>query len=1149
MICCVDGGLGAGSTPWPAACGGCFGLDAARWSVTRVEVVVNVGRRRFGLLRTCVVVTVVCTPVVGVLPAAVGAPRIAAVPGEPLQQVIVVLDDQHEEVPASDGQRRRALTANEQLPLVELAGRAGAQNIKQFNVVNGFAASMALGAQERLAADPRVRAVVPDRVIKRPSSLKRGGTGGMAPDQRVCPADPAKPLLEPEALQRTQTAFEDRSLPQAQNLATGKGVKVAFIADGLDIDNADFKRPDGSRVIVDYQDFTGDGVNAPTAGGEAFGDASAVAAQGRQIYDLADFTHPASPLPKGCTIRIRGIAPGASLVALKVSNPDGTATTSQIVQGIDYAVTVARVDVLNESIGGNPVPDNQNDPVALANRAAVAAGITVTAASGDAGSSGTVGAPAGDPRVISVGASTSQRIMAQLRRNLPGFRGGWVSDNVASISSAGITERAEVIDLMAPGNNGWSVCSPDVEMFFSCTDNTNEPSPIQVFGGTSQAAPFTAGAAALVIEAYAATHRGAKPSPALIKRILTSTASDQNDPADRQGAGLLNTLQAVLAARSIQDSQGTPRPTGDNLLVDRTQLSITAAQGARRTVALRVTNIGANTQTVTAQNRVLNRTVSDERGSLTLDARDPGAPAWVDEFGTRRAFRTRTFTVPGGAAHLDASIAFAPPAPRSVTLRLLDADGRIVGDSTPQGPTGFGHIDVHNPALGRWTAVFDAIAATDGFRGAVRFGFRTSAYGTLGAITPAALTLRPGESGTFNVTADLPDRAGDLSAVVQLDSSRGGRLAVPLTVRGLITTRDGRGTFSGTLTGGNGRESGPAQATRYRFDVPRELRDFGINVRLSGDPNQQVFGFLESPDGQLLSQQSNVTAVDPEGNPIFIRELQEFRRDPAPGRWTFTVWVFNPVAGTALSQNFTGTLRFNLVEAAATGLPTSPGTVLPAGQPTLARVTVRNTGIAPQPFFLDARSTAPGVLRLVSVDAETGVPIPQADALDYQVPPLSTRVTATAAGTAPAHIQLFSITGQPEALGRPNAQNLATASVSATEVQPGPWSTSTSLVGPFPPAGAPPATSNFRATVRTQLFDDTVTSSTGNVWLRTIRPAPPKFTPLVLNPGETGTITVTITPRGPKGTVVSGALYLDDFNEFSITGDELKAFPYTYTIG
>jgi hypothetical protein len=31
--------------------------------------------------------------------------------------------------------------------------------------------------------------------------------------------------------------------------------------------------------------------------------------------------------------------------------------------------------------------------------------------------------------------------------------------------------------------------------------------------------------------------------------------------------------------------------------------------------------------------------------------------------------------------------------------------------------------------------------------------------------------------------------------------------------------------------------------------------------------------------------------------------------------------------------------------------------------------------------------------------------------------------------------------------------------------------------------------------------------------------------------------------------MVTGVLYLNDCNTFAETGDELKAFPYTYTIG
>jgi hypothetical protein len=88
---------------------------------------------------------------------------------------------------------------------------------------------------------------------------------------------------------------------------------------------------------------------------------------------------------------------------------------------------------------------------------------------------------------------------------------------------------------------------------------------------------------------------------------------------------------------------------------------------------------------------------------------------------------------------------------------------------------------------------------------------------------------------------------------------------------------------------------------------------------------------------------------------------------------------------------------------------------------------------------------------------------------------------------------------------------------------------------------------------RTQGFDGAVSSPTGDLWLASTTASLAGFDPDVVQPGQTVTIDVTITPAGSAGSVVSGTLYVDVF-EGSVTpysqlsGDELAALPYTYTI-
>ena len=174
---------------------------------------------------------------------------------------------------------------------------------------------------------------------RRPRRAVSAKSGTSAkPRAGTCPTDPAKPLLEPEALQLTNTAFADSTRPQAQNIVDGTGVKVAFIADGLDINNPDFIRADGSHVFVDYQDFSGDGwPPRPAAPRRSATPARSPPRAGRSTTS-PNYVNPAHPLPPGCTITVRGVAPGASLIGLKVFGNSNTAPTSRFIEAIDYAV-------------------------------------------------------------------------------------------------------------------------------------------------------------------------------------------------------------------------------------------------------------------------------------------------------------------------------------------------------------------------------------------------------------------------------------------------------------------------------------------------------------------------------------------------------------------------------------------------------------------------------------------------------------------------------------------------------------------------------------------------------------------------------------------------------------------------------------------
>lgn len=1069
---------------------------------------------------------------------------------------------------APTGQSGGQTTQSDQVPLITQLKAAGATDITQYHLVNGFAATMTGAERDQLAGDPRVAAVLPDLPVRlggQPNSAPayQAGPAAAGPTPTpptpaaptpsttlppgLCPADPNKPLLEPEALQVTNAV-------PAQAVANGQGTKIAYLADNVDTANPDFVRPDGAKVFVDYQDFTGEGTATAGDGREAFGDASTIAAQGRQRYDLADFTS-GNPLPKGCTIRILGMAPGASLVGLKVVASNGFGATSAVLQAIDYAVTVDHVNVLNESLGGNPYPDRDTDPFTLANRAAVAAGTTVVSSAGDAGYGNTVGNPASDPTVITVGASTTYRLQAQVRNQLPGLA-GWTNDNVSAISSSGVAENGRVDDLMAPGDEGWALCTADPKRFQGCVNFRGRPSPIQAFGGTSEAAPLVAGVAALVIEAYQNTHAGARPTPALVKQILTSTATDEYDPADRQGAGLLNALAAVRAA---QGTSGLLFDTGQSA----GQFTATAAPGAPQDFDLRVTNAGATAQTVGAHGRVLSTVSSDQRGAIALDTTAP-TPDFRGPGGTLDDYVTQPFTVPAGADHLDASIAWPAPTGPAIAMAVLDPKGDLAGYTLPQATQGpdFGHVDVHTPMPGAWHALIYGRRAASGFTGLVSYRFTTTRYAPFGTVTPGSLVLAPGQSGLLRISATTPARPGDQVAAVELDTATGQRFALPVVLRSLVPA-DGAGTFAGTITGGNGRGGSPAQQNTYWFDIPGGERDADIDITLAGDVRQQVYGFLVSPDGQLLSQATNVRAMDAGGNPTaFTDSLRSVVRDPRPGRWSYLVVVANPVSGSTTDEAFTGRLRFDQVDVTAQGVPNSAGQVLPAGVPRTVTVRVHNTAATPESFFVDPRANSMTDLRLAPGDGSaSGLRLRPFAQATYLVPTETTGLVGVTSGSAPVTADLVAGTGQPEVFGTPGPDNTAVAYLDSPAVSPGSWLLQADPVGPFggsSAANTANGTADLELIAHTLAFDPAVTSSTGDTWQASTHG--PTGTPLTVAADQTGTITVTVKPAAPKGTVVSGFLYLDALTgstaanptanpTANLTADELIAIPYSYAVG
>jgi len=1106
--------------------------------------------------------------------------RAAAVSPSGSQKVVVILRDQNAGLPARSASRRQAVQS-EQSPVISQMRSAGASGIATTSLPNAVIATVAPQEAAALASNSAVEQVVPDATIPGPSPLVTSSTYQPS-NVSTLAATPscgtaADPQLDPEALSNINAT------PAQLDGIDGSGVTVAYLADGIDPSNPDFQRnaafasagsPAGSPILT-QSDFSGDGTSAPTDGGEAFLDASSIAAQGNQSYDLSQYVSTSHPLPAGCDIKIVGAAPGANVMGLKVFAQNDDTTTSGFLQAIDYAVANG-VQVINESFGSTNFPDTTLDAVRDADDAAVAAGVTVVVSSGDAGITSTIGSPASDSNVISVGATTTFQAYAQDTYggiNAPGANGRYVDNNISALSSGGFTQAGNTVDLVAPGDLNWALCDAKTSKFSACTNEQGHPSDIELSGGTSESSPLTAAAAADVIQAYASTHGGNDPTPALVKQILMSTATDIDATAVEQGAGLLNVKAAVKEAESIAGTTATPH---GGLLVSPNQINVQQKPGATKNAPVTITNTGASPVTVTVSTRALTDQVgSTDTGSFCMQPGPPTAscPANSGAFqiwsGVTEVYQEVPFKVPASSkpSRLEFSADYPYTGQSSLLhFALLEPNGTYAAYSLPQGLGDFGEVEVANPPAGKWTAVFfteqdGATKGGVGTSGTIQWAASAYQYAPAGAVSAGTLTIAPGGHATTRVTLTSPSTAGDSdeSVVLATDS---GTTTVPVTIRTVVPIGSRGGTFSGVLTGGNGRSGAQAQTNTYAFTVPSGVTDLDASVALSTDPSDEVIGFLVDPSGQTESYSSNVS-TDNFGNPVSTPWVDMYAAGPEAGQWELILEWANPVSGSELSEPFSGAIQFDQVQVSST-IPN--GATLPRGKAATFSVTVANNGQAPEAYFVDPRLNQPASINLPDQngsEADMSLPLPAGLSFPYYFVPTDTsQLTGSITGSQPVTFDMEYFPGDPDvspavsAPGVSGSQGLYSAGLTLTEpaVSPGLWLLNPDEVGPYPASGALPATATASLTAVTPAFDGATTSSTGDFWSYA-NGLSSGFSPQYVPSGDSTTISVTVTPTAKPGQTVTGTLYVDDYALGSFSGatlpdaDQLAAIPYSYTVG
>ena len=390
----------------------------------------------------------------------------------------------------------------------------------------------------------------------------------------------------------------------APNGLDGTGVGIAFLDSGIMSSHAAFAGGLGASRVkksVDLHKYTAKQAPLWRAGVDISADfypGSATLAQYEAVIDNSGSLNQ-DPYGHGTAVAAaaagakfssspdtRGVASNANLYDLRVLDENGVGEVADALAAIDWIVFHAadyNIRVVNISFSADSTESYRTDPLCIAVRNAVAAGITVVVAAGNYGLGpdgkeryGTIGSPGIEPSAITVGSANPHATATRADDTVNHFssrgptRGAWIDAN-------GVQQRDNLLkpDLVAPGNGTPTALSKDslglvpnaiVRAYPQLVISAGGPrNGIMQLSGTSMAAPVVSGTVAVMLQANPGL------TPPLVKAMLQYSAEPLADSnLLQQGAGLVNAVGAVaLADVVVQDLDtliGNKVKVGDNIL-------------------------------------------------------------------------------------------------------------------------------------------------------------------------------------------------------------------------------------------------------------------------------------------------------------------------------------------------------------------------------------------------------------------------------------------------------------------------------------------------------------------------------------------------------------------------------------------------------